>query len=134
MTFYVTSPNFDVLGVTMNFLLAKKHRENILKRTIPGTHYGCGDQASVEYEVLPTNQHVASIGNGTPDFFILSPMPYPLDHVLSLIPNPDLQQGRRGEEQGLFSFAVIVGEVMRGTDGFSFFQLELETKGEEQGL
>ena len=34
MTFYVASPNFDVLSVIINFLLAKNHRENILKRTI----------------------------------------------------------------------------------------------------
>ena len=34
MTFYVTSPNFQVLSVIINFLLAKNHRENILKRTI----------------------------------------------------------------------------------------------------
>ena len=34
MTFYVTSPNFDVLSVIINFLLAKNHRKNILKRTI----------------------------------------------------------------------------------------------------
>ena len=34
MTFYVTSPNFHVLSVIINFLLAKNHRENILKRTI----------------------------------------------------------------------------------------------------
>ena len=34
MTLYVTSPNFHVLSVIINFLLAKNHRENILKRTI----------------------------------------------------------------------------------------------------
>ena len=34
MTFYVTSPNFDVLSVIINFLLAKNHPENILKRVI----------------------------------------------------------------------------------------------------
>ena len=34
MTFYDTSPNFHVLSVIINFLLAKNHRENILKRTI----------------------------------------------------------------------------------------------------
>ena len=38
MTFYVRSPNFDVLCVIINFLLAKNHRENILKRTISRTH------------------------------------------------------------------------------------------------
>ena len=37
MTFYVTSPNFHVLSVIINFLLAKNHRENILKRTISHT-------------------------------------------------------------------------------------------------
>ena len=35
MTLYVTSPNFNVLIVIINFLLAKNHRENILQRTIP---------------------------------------------------------------------------------------------------
>ena len=34
MTFYVRSPNFDVLSVMINFLSTKNHRENILKRTI----------------------------------------------------------------------------------------------------
>ena len=35
MTLYVTSPNFNVQFVIINFLLAKNHRENILQRTIP---------------------------------------------------------------------------------------------------
>ena len=39
MTFYVTSPNFDVLSMIIIFLLAKNHRENILKRTIPAPFY-----------------------------------------------------------------------------------------------
>ena len=34
MTMYVTSPNFNILIVVINFLLAKNHRENILQRTI----------------------------------------------------------------------------------------------------
>ena len=34
MTLYVMSPNFDVLIVIINFLLAKNHRQNILQRTI----------------------------------------------------------------------------------------------------
>ena len=34
MTLYVTSPNFNVLIVIINFLLAKNHRKNILQRTI----------------------------------------------------------------------------------------------------
>ena len=34
MTFYVASLNFDVLSVIIDFLLAKNHRENILKRPI----------------------------------------------------------------------------------------------------
>ena len=34
MTLYITSPNFNVLIVISNFLLAKNHRENILQRTI----------------------------------------------------------------------------------------------------
>ena len=34
MTFYVTSPNFDVLSLISNFLQANNHRENILMRTI----------------------------------------------------------------------------------------------------
>ena len=47
----------------------------------PGTHYGW-DRGSVEYEVCPTLQHVASTGNRTPDLLILSPMLYPLSHML----------------------------------------------------
>ena len=34
MTFNVASPNLDVLSLIIDFLLAKIHRENILKRTI----------------------------------------------------------------------------------------------------
>ena len=41
MTFYVTSPNFDVLSLIIIFLLAKNHRENILTRTI-STEYENG--------------------------------------------------------------------------------------------
>ena len=43
----------------------------------PGTHYGWVDRGSVDYEVCPTLVHMAS-----PDLLILSPTPYPLDHVL----------------------------------------------------
>ena len=39
MTLYVASPNFNVLVVIINFLLAKNHRENILQRTIVIVHY-----------------------------------------------------------------------------------------------
>ena len=48
----------------------------------PGTHYGWMDQGSVEYEVCSTLLHMASTGNRTPDFLILSPTPYPLGHML----------------------------------------------------
>ena len=48
----------------------------------PGTHYGWVDRGSVEYEVCPTLLHVASTGKRTPDLLILSPMPYPLGHML----------------------------------------------------
>ena len=64
-----------------------------------GTHYGWVDRGSVEYDVCPTLEvsgkhriphclgppsrllHMASTGNRTPDLLILSPMPYPLDHM-----------------------------------------------------
>ena len=48
----------------------------------PGTHYSWVDRGSVEYEVRLTLLHMASTGNRTPDLLILSPMPYPLGHVL----------------------------------------------------
>ena len=48
----------------------------------PGTHYGWVDRGSVEYEIYPTLLHMASTGNWTPDFLILSPTPYPLGHML----------------------------------------------------
>ena len=50
----------------------------------PGTHYGWVGQDSVEYEVCPTLLHMASTGSRTPDLLILSPMPYPLGHMLPL--------------------------------------------------
>ena len=46
------------------------------------THYSWVDQVSVEIEVCPTLLHMASTGNRTPDLLILSPMPYPLGHML----------------------------------------------------
>ena len=46
-----------------------------------GTHYGWVDRGSVEYEVCSTLLHMASAGNRTPDFLILSPTPYPLGHM-----------------------------------------------------
>ena len=48
----------------------------------PGTHYGWVGCGSVEYEVYPTLPYMANTGNGTPDLLILSPTPYPLDHML----------------------------------------------------
>ena len=39
MTFYVMSPNFDILSVIIIFLLANSHYENILKRTIPWSEW-----------------------------------------------------------------------------------------------
>ena len=48
----------------------------------PGTHYSWVDQGSVEYEVCSTLPHMASTGNRTTDLLILSPMPYPLGHML----------------------------------------------------
>ena len=42
---------------------------------VPGTHYGWGDRGSVENEVYPKLLHMIA-GNRTPDFMILSPMPY----------------------------------------------------------
>ena len=48
----------------------------------PGTHYGWVDRGSVEYEVCLTLLHMASTGNQTPDLLILSPMPYPLGHMV----------------------------------------------------
>ena len=47
----------------------------------PGIHYSWVDQGSVEYEVCLTLLHMASTGNRTPDFLILSKMPYPLGHM-----------------------------------------------------
>ena len=46
-----------------------------------------GWRGSVEYEVCLTLLHITSTGNRTPDldFLILSPTPYPLDHVLPLL-------------------------------------------------
>ena len=38
------------------------------------------DRGSVEYKVYA--KHMARTGNQTPDLLILSPMPYPLSHVL----------------------------------------------------
>ena len=49
MTFYFASPNFNVLNVIINFLLAKNQCKNILKRTIWG--YEVSRQALRE----PTN-------------------------------------------------------------------------------
>ena len=48
----------------------------------PGTHFGWVDRGSVEYEVCPTLLHMASTGNRTLGLLILSPMPYPLGHML----------------------------------------------------
>ena len=48
----------------------------------PGTHYGWVDQGSVEYKVCSTLLHMTSTGNRTKDLLILSPMPYPLGHML----------------------------------------------------
>ena len=48
----------------------------------PGTHYGWMDRGSVEYEVCQTLLHTASTGNQTPGLLILSPIPYPLGHML----------------------------------------------------
>ena len=52
MTFYVTSPNFHVLSVIINFLLAKNHRENILKRTIYGL-ISTGENSVYFLELIP---------------------------------------------------------------------------------
>ena len=41
-----------------------------------------GGWGSVEFKICLILQHVADTGNLTPDLFILSSMPYPLDHVL----------------------------------------------------
>ena len=49
-----------------------------------GTHYGWVDRGSVEYEVCPTLLHMANTGNRTLDLLILSPMPYPLGHMLPI--------------------------------------------------
>ena len=48
----------------------------------PDTHYGWVDQDSVEYKVYPTLLLMTSTGNQAPDLLILSPMPYPLGHVI----------------------------------------------------
>ena len=46
------------------------------------THYGWVDRGSAEYEVCPTLLHIVSTGNRTPYLLILSPTPYPFDHML----------------------------------------------------
>ena len=48
----------------------------------PGTHYSLVDRGCVEYEICPSVLHVTSTGNQTPDLLILSPTPYPPDHML----------------------------------------------------
>ena len=53
----------------------------------PGTHYGWVDRGSVEYEVCPTLLRMASSGNRTRDHLILSPMLYPLGHMLPCQPD-----------------------------------------------
>ena len=52
-----------------------------------GTHFGWVDGGSVEFEVCQTLRHMASNGNRTPDLLILSPMLYPLGHMLPCQPN-----------------------------------------------
>ena len=42
------------------------------------------NQGSVEDKICLTFLHMASNGNRTPDLLILSPMPYPLGHMISL--------------------------------------------------
>ena len=64
MTFYVTSPNFDVLSVIINLLLAKNHRENILKRTISA-------HVTVTTDTRPLSQSDAKeLGQGVTDYYV----------------------------------------------------------------
>ena len=50
-----------------------------------GTHYGCMDQGSVEYNVCPTFLYMTSAGNRPPGFLMLSPMPHPFAYVTLII-------------------------------------------------
>ena len=64
---------------------------------VPGTHYSWVDRGSVEYEVCLTLLHMASTGNRTPNLLILSPMPYPLGHMLQ---KEKVGRGGEGGEGG----------------------------------
>ena len=74
----------------------------------PGTHYGWVYRGSVEYEVCPTLLHMASLGNQTPDLLVLSPMPYPLGHMLPQVdagqiclPSPKVLKSNRAQQSYL---------------------------------
>ena len=47
----------------------------------PGTQH-CWVDRAIEWEVCPTLLHMTNDENRTPGLFILSPMPYPLGHML----------------------------------------------------
>ena len=73
MTLYVTSPNFNVLIIIINFLLAKNDRENILQRTIE-----VNISSMITVALLITYMHVVYPGEGnvlfkaTPNSFLLN--------------------------------------------------------------
>ena len=48
----------------------------------PGANYSKVDKASAECKICPALLHITSHGNQTPDLLILSPLPYPLSHML----------------------------------------------------
>ena len=57
MTLYVTSPNFNVLIIIINFLLAKNRRENILQRTIEVNLFAFAYR-TVSKRFLPTRRDI----------------------------------------------------------------------------